>query len=272
MMKGLRILVVSAVTLLQVTSIAAPLEASHEDEILAVVQRMISVFEGVEDFTCDTQVTYYKEGVEDGRWLVKFFFKDERKFRVDFLSPYKGLSIFYRGDDEELIVRPFRFLPALRFSLSIDNPIARTPSGQRIDQTDVGYFIRFVLNNLRSIEQRENEFHEDEERITFLFWAMDYIEGKSLEKYRVFVSKKIWFPLRVERYDHEGRLIELIIFKNHTINSHLEDALFVSRNSISHCSLEHARAPSRGGWLLSSARVIEEEGELIRGIRCLRGH
>jgi len=128
-------------------------------------------------------------------------------------------------------VRPFRFLPALSFSLSIDDAIARTPSGQRIDQTDVGYFIRFVFNNLRSIGQRENEFHEDEERITFLFWAMDYIEGKSLEKYRVFVSKKIWFPLRVERYDHKGRPIELIIFRNHSINSHLEDPFLVSWNS-----------------------------------------
>lgn len=236
MMKGLLILLVSAVMLVQVTSLAAPLEVHHEKEILAVVQRMISVFEDVEDFTCETEVTYYKEGVEDKRWRVKFFFKKERQFRVDFSYPYQGVSIFYRGGGEKLIVRPFRFLPALSFSLSIDDAIARTPSGQRIDQTDVGYFIRFVFNNLRSIEQRENEFHEDEERITFLFWAMDYLEGKSLEKYRVFVSKKIWLPLRVERYDHEGKLIELIIFRNHTINSHLEDTIFVSWNAISHYS------------------------------------
>lgn len=236
MIKGLLILLVSAVMLVQVTSLAAPLEVHHEKEILAVVQRMISVFEDVEDFTCETEVTYYKEGVEDKRWRVKFFFKKERQFRVDFSYPYQGVSIFYRGGGEKLIVRPFRFLPALSFSLSIDDAIARTPSGQRIDQTDVGYFIRFVFNNLRSIEQRENEFHEDEERITFLFWAMDYLEGKSLEKYRVFVSKKIWLPLRVERYDHEGKLIELIIFRNHTINSHLEDTIFVSWNAISHYS------------------------------------
>lgn len=228
MIKGLLILLISAVMLLQVTSLAAPLEVSHENEILAVVQRMISVFENVEDFTCETEVTYYKEGVEDKRWRVKFFFKKEKKFRVDFSSPYKGVSIFYRGGDEKLIVRPFRFFPALSFSLSIDDAIARTPSGQRIDQTDVGYFIRFVFNNLRSIEQRENEFQDDGERIQFLFWALDYIEGKSLEKYRVFVSKKNWFPLRVERYDHEGKLVELIVFKNHTINSHLEDTLFLT--------------------------------------------
>jgi outer membrane lipoprotein-sorting protein len=142
--------------LLQGRGLAAPPEVPHENEILAVVQRMVSVFEGVEDFTCETEVTYYDEGVEDQRWRVKFFFKKEKKFRVDFSYPYKGVSIFYRGGDEKLIVRPFRFLPAVSFSLSIDDGIARTPSGQRIDQTDVGYFIRFVFDSLRSFGQREN--------------------------------------------------------------------------------------------------------------------
>ena len=87
MIKGLLILLVSVVMLLQVTSLAAPLEVPHENEILAVVQRMVSVFEKVEDFTCETEVTYYDEGVEDKRWRVKFFFKKEKKFRVDFSYP-----------------------------------------------------------------------------------------------------------------------------------------------------------------------------------------
>jgi len=87
MMKGLLILLLSAVMLLQVTSLAVPLDVSHENDILAVVQRMISVFEDVEDFTCETEVTYYDEGVEDKRWRVKFFFKKEKKFRVDFSYP-----------------------------------------------------------------------------------------------------------------------------------------------------------------------------------------
>lgn len=214
--------------LLEAISLRASAEPSGEEKILAVVRKMISVFENVEDFTCETEVTYYNEGIEDQQWRVKFFFKKGKKFRVDFSYPYRGVNIFYRGGDEKLTVRPFRFLPALKFRLSIDAPIAKTPSGQRINQTDVGYFIRFIFNNLKSIEQRESEFQDDGERIQFLFWALDYIEGKSLEKYRVFVSRKNWFPLHVERYDLEGKLVELIIFKNYVINSHLEDEFFVT--------------------------------------------
>jgi outer membrane lipoprotein-sorting protein len=232
MAKGFAILLVSATMLLPVTGFRASAEVTGEHEILAVVRRMISEFEKADDFTCETEVTYYKGGEKDQQWRVKFFYTKEKQFRVDFSYPYKGMSVFYKGGDEELTVRPFGFFPALKFRLSIHDPIARTPSGQRIDQTDVGYFIRFIFNNRETIRQRRNEFHEEEERIAFSFWALDYIDGKHPEKYRVFVSKEIWFPLRVERYDREGGLLELIVFRNHAINSHLEDTLFLGLNPV----------------------------------------
>jgi outer membrane lipoprotein-sorting protein len=228
MIKAFSIFVVSAVTLLEATSLGAPAEPSGKEEILAVVHRMVSVFEKMEDFTCETEVTYFEGGIEDQQWRVKFFFKKGKKFRVDFSHPYRGMSIFYRGGDEELTVRPLSFLPALKFRLSIDNPIAKTPSGQRIDQTDVSYFIRFIFKNLKSVEQRENEFQGDGERIQFMFWALDYIEGKRLEKYRVFISRENWFPVRVERHNPRGEFVELIVFKNYVINPHLEDGLFLT--------------------------------------------
>jgi outer membrane lipoprotein-sorting protein len=226
MIKALSIFLVSAVTFLGATGLGAPGGPSGKEEILAVVDRMVSVFEKMEDFTCETEVTYYEGGIEDEQWSVKFFFKKGKKFRVDFSHPFGGMSVFYKGGDEELTVRPLSFLPALKFRLAIDNPLARTPSGQRIDQTDVSYFIRFIFENLKSVEQRENEFQDDGERIQFMFWALDYIEGKRLEKYRVFVSRENWFPVRVERYNPRGDLVELIVFKNYIINPHLQDGLF----------------------------------------------
>lgn len=213
--------------LLEATSLAASAELPGEDRILAVGQKMISAFEKAEDFTCEAEVLYHRGGAEDNRWQIRFFFKKGDRFRVDFSSPHKGVSVFYEGGEEELTVRPFRFFPALKFRLSIDNPIVKTPSGQRIDQTGVGFFIRFIFRNLKLIQQRENEFQEDDRQIGFLLWALDYIEGKDLEKYRVFVSKRIWFPTRIKRYSLEGTLIEEITFKNYVINPRLEDNLFL---------------------------------------------
>ncbi len=69
-------------------------------------------------------------------------------------------------------------------------------------------------------------FFEDETQAEFSFWAQDYLEGTQLERYRVVVSKGNWFPLRVERYTAEGKPIEILLFKDHALNSHLEDRFF----------------------------------------------
>lgn len=227
MVKSFWIFLLLVLMLLEVTSLATSSEISPQNKILGIVQKMISEFEKIRDFTFETEVIYYKEGLEDEQWHIKFFFKKNKKFRVDFYHPYKGVSVFYKGGEEEVTVRPLRFIPVVKFHLSIDNSMVKAPSGQRIDQTDIEYFIRFIFKNLKSIQQRENEFQEDGEQIKFSFWALDYIEGKYLEKYRVFVSNKIWFPIRVERYNLGGEPVEVIIFKNHVINANLEDKLFL---------------------------------------------
>jgi outer membrane lipoprotein-sorting protein len=99
----------------------------------------------------------------------------------------------------------------------------KSPSGQRIDQADVEYIIKFLYKNIKWIQKRESEFFEEENRIKFMFWARDYVENRNLEKYRVSVSKKNWLPVQIERYDFEGKPIEIVVFKKYTINSHLKD-------------------------------------------------
>jgi outer membrane lipoprotein-sorting protein len=200
--------------------------AGNKDRILAVAQKMESAFKWVADYTCNIEQIFYQDGVENQRYRFKFYFK-KKKIRVDFIQPHSGLTIFYQEGDKETTVLPFRSMPAIRFRLSIDNPLIKTLTGQRIDQTDMGYFISFVFQNLKRVEQKENEFYEDEERVEFLFWALDYIEEKSLEKYRVSISKKNWLPIRIERYSSENKPLEVSDIKDYVLNAHLEDRLFL---------------------------------------------
>ena len=60
----------------------------------------------------------------------------------------------------------------------------------------------------------------------FLFWAKDYIEEKSPEKYRISISKRHWLPIRIERYSLEGKPLETTGIKSYMINTHLEEKLF----------------------------------------------
>ncbi len=201
--------------------------AGDEDRILAVAQHMEAAFKEVEDYSCEVDQIFYQNGAENQRYRFKFYFKKPKKIRVDFLHPHPGLSVIYRDGETKATVIPFRSSPVFKFRLSVDNPMVKTLAGQRINQTDMGYFIDFLSKNLKKVEQKENTFHEDEQRVEFIFRAMDYIEERSLEKYRISISKKYWLPIRIERYSSEGELLEVSDIKNYVLNAHLEDRFFL---------------------------------------------
>ncbi len=222
----------AVLTLFALASLVVHLEdfeatAGNEDRILAVARNMEAAFKKLEDYTCEVEQIFYQDGAENQRYLFKFYFKKEKKIRVDFYQPHSGLTIFYHDEDKEATAMPLRFLPGLKFRLSVDNPLMKTLAGQRINQTDMGYFIKFMFENLRSVEQKENEFREDTEQVEFLFWAWDYVEEKSAEKYRISISKKHWLPIRIERYNLEDRRLEVTDIRKYVLNADLEDKFFI---------------------------------------------
>jgi outer membrane lipoprotein-sorting protein len=216
-----------AFSLILMISPAYPSEGPEGNRILGVVQKMESALKGMEDYTCEVEQFFYQNGVEDQHYRFKFYYKRKKKIRVDFSHPYSSLTILYDDGDKEATVIPLRFVPAVKFRFSIDNPMIKTSAGQRIDQTDMGYFIDFMSKNIQRVKQGEDEFYEDGEQVTFLFWAKDYVEEKSNEKYRISISKKHWLPIRIERYSLEDRPLEKTGIKNYIINTHLEDKLFI---------------------------------------------
>jgi len=216
-----------AFVLLAVASSVPSSEGTDKNKILTIVQKMESAVKGMEDYTCEVEQFFYQNGVEDQSYRFKFYFKRKKKIRVDFSHPYSSLTIFYSDGDKDATVMPFRFVPTLKFRFSIDSPVIKTLAGQRIDQTDMEYFVDFMSKNLKRIKQGEDEFYEDGEQVKFLFWAKDYIEEKSNEKYRISISKKHWLPIRIERYSLEDMPLEKTGIKNYIINTHLEDKLFI---------------------------------------------
>jgi outer membrane lipoprotein-sorting protein len=227
MERNILIFLVLALIFLGVGSFPSSSEGADENRVLAVVQKMESVFKTVEDYTCEVEQIFYQDGEEHRRFRFKLYFKRGKKIRVDFSHPYSSLTIFYGEGDKEATVLPFRFMPALKFRVTIENPIIHTPAGQKINQTDMEYFIKFLFKNLEKVKQKMDEFYEDKDQIRFWVWGLDYIEGKDLEKYRIFLSKRSWLPIRIERYHLEGKPLEVSIIQSYTINAGLKDELFI---------------------------------------------
>jgi outer membrane lipoprotein-sorting protein len=118
-------------------------------------------------------------------------------------------------------------MPWVKIEFSIENSLVKTPSGQRIDQTAVKHFLKFIINNRQVIEKNEHSAAEDGDQITFTFWALDYIQGNDLERYILQVSKQNWLPMQVDRFDKENRPVETTSFKKVAINIGLRDDFFV---------------------------------------------
>jgi len=201
-------------------------EGSDENRLLAMVKKMELAFKALQDYTCEVEQTLYEQGTESQPHRFKFYYERDYRIRVDFSSPYPSMTVLYRKEEKEAIVIPFRFFPAVRFHLSIDNPRLRSIAGQRIDQAHMGHFIDFLLKNLGKVVQKEDEFHEEGDQIKFGLWAMDYIEEKKLEKYRISVSTKHWLPVRIERYSREGVPLETTVIRNYTIDTHVAEKVF----------------------------------------------
>jgi outer membrane lipoprotein-sorting protein len=204
-------------------------DRSIENRILDVAQKMASAFQSLEDYTCDVETIFYQGGQHGTgyeRYRFKFYFKRNKKIRVDFTEPYPGTIVVYSEGKEEATVIPFGFMPGLKFNLSLRNPMVMTPSGQRLDQTDMGYFIDFVFRSLKKIEQEDGELREEREKVTFLLNALDHVNREKMEKYRILISKKYWLPLGIERYKLDGTLVESMQIRNYSINNHLDDHLF----------------------------------------------
>lgn len=227
MFKLKRVFLASAFALVVTASLLSSSEGAGEDRVLAVVQKMESAFNTVENYTCIVDQWFYKDGEKGEDYRFKFFFKKGTKIRVDFSRPYSSLSIFYKKGDKEATVLPLRFMPLMRFRFSIENPVIHTPAGQWINQSDMEYFIDFLSKNLKNVKQKDEQFFEDNDQVRFWLWAMDYIEGKNLEKYHISISKKYWFPTRIERYDLQGKPLELSIIRDYALNTHLSDKVFV---------------------------------------------
>ena len=209
-------IVLSLINLEGADQIASPAGTSGY-RVVALAEKMISVVGEVEDFQCKTEIQYYREGNEYKRYRFTFFTEKSGNVRLRFSRPYPGVSAFYRMGDEKITVQPFRFLPIVKFRLSLTNPRVISPSGQRIDQGTIDYLTRFFYENREIIRKSKSQFSEEEDRIDCMFWAKDYTGREELNRYRLVVSKKNWFPTRIERFNQEDMAIEVITFKDYEI-------------------------------------------------------
>ena len=83
------------------TGIASSFDPAQQ--IVAVSEKMLHVFEGLGEFSCDVEVRYYRAAKEYKTYCLTWFQGQNDITRIRFSSPYRELAAAYRRGDAEVL-------------------------------------------------------------------------------------------------------------------------------------------------------------------------
>jgi outer membrane lipoprotein-sorting protein len=195
-------------------------------EPVILLEKMELAYDKVEDYQANVEVITSKS---DGSFDTKEFlysFKKPRMIRLDFGPPYPGMILVYPDRNGKVVVRPAPLLPFFKLHLELDNRLLTSPSGQQIDQTDLGLLIRNIGHSLTDHRKGPVEVAEKDGTIEINLLADNHFRQGVTTIYRFSIDKGLWLPVKVEESDSAGRLERTVIFRNLRINIGIPESLF----------------------------------------------
>jgi len=201
-------------------------DGTDRERILEVAGRIEEAYGRLQSYACEIEGIYFASGREFERYVFRFFFRKPDRFRIEFRSPYPGVTIFYTEGEKKFTSRPLAAFPSIQFRFSVDNPLFKSPSGQGINQMHLRYFLGFLRENAMALPQDGADFRSDGEILSFWLNARDYVTGELPERYRMVIDSRLWLPARFERFDMAGVPQEFTLFRNYRINPALDRSFF----------------------------------------------
>jgi len=154
-----------------------------------------------------------------------YTFKKPKWIRLDFESPHSGMVLVYPDKNGKVGVHPPGLAHVFQFHLSSENPLITGPSGQRIDQTDLGLLIKNISLSLTDQRRGPVEIEEDG-YIRIRVLAVNHLQKGIVTLYQFFIDKNLWLPVRVEESTPDGKLERTITFQDLRMNTGVSDSFF----------------------------------------------
>ncbi|OPY91027.1 MAG: hypothetical protein A4E73_02222 [Syntrophaceae bacterium PtaU1.Bin231] len=202
--------------------------APDRERILQVADRIEAAYGRLQSYACNIEGIYFDAGRASERYTFRFYFRKPDRFRIEFQSPYPGVTIFYTEGEKDFTARPLAAFPSVQFRFSVNNPLFKSPSGQGVHQMHILYFLDFLRKNAKALPQEGADFRQEGPILSFWLAARDYLTGGMPERYRMHINTGLWLPERFERYDQAGVPLEFTYFRNYRVNPALNGAFFDS--------------------------------------------
>jgi outer membrane lipoprotein-sorting protein len=182
--------------------------------VSGIIEKIKAAYARVEQYQTETEIQTYGGGkvVETRRFLYTFRKPDH--IRLDFESPHRGMILVYPDKDGRVLVKPNGWLGFLKLHLAPDSARLRSPSGQRIDQTDLGLLIENISRSLTDRRHGEAKVAAAGAQAQIEVLADDHFLPGVLTLYRFTIDQTAWLPVGVQELTPEGALRRQVTFAN----------------------------------------------------------
>lgn len=190
--------------------------AAASDNIL---QQAVDQFQSITSYST-TMHTY-----GESKQVIDYCYQKPGYVRMDFVTPHKGAVLIFRPDSGKVKLRPFGFIKSLTLSMEPTAKLVRSPSGHRIDESDIGVLLENAQKLVRqgSIEILREETLEGTATVVLQITGAEDKVASGVHRYVLWIDKQLKLPRKVESFDTNNRLIEGLSLENLVLNPDLTD-------------------------------------------------
>jgi len=198
--------------------VLASLGTNGMDPVDAAIQR----YRAVKSY----QVTL-KSFYGDQSDIIRYFYKKPGFVRMDFVQPHQGVVLIYSPLTKNVRLWPFGD-KLFALTLSPENRLVKSPTGHRVDQSDIGA----LLDNVKALQHNGETAMLGEEVVGGKKTVRLAISGTgkfvagNVHRYELSLDSVTLLPLKVVSRDANNEIIETVVMEDLSINVKLADELF----------------------------------------------
>jgi len=172
------------------------------------------------------QVTLRSSGAGESE-IIRYSYKKPGFVRMDFERPYQGAVLIYDPLKKQVRLWPFG-LKFFALTLSPENRLVQSRTGQRVDQSDVGA----LWQNVKTLKDNGEARVLGHETVNEVQVLRVTVTGRgnfavnNVYRFDIWLEEKTWFPAKVVSSGADGELIETVIFEDLKVNPELAREVF----------------------------------------------
>lgn len=159
--------------------------------------------------------------------VIRYFYKKPGFVRMDFVHPHAGAVLIYSPVTGMVRLWPFG-TGFFSLGLSPDNPLVQSPTGQRVDRSDIGA----LLQNVKALQSNGTTAVLGEQRVGARKALLVSVTGKGapaagkVYRYDLWLDRATLLPVKVVSRDANDNVIETVVMDDLAIEPVLGDELF----------------------------------------------